>query len=73
MPLGAIPMAVGCQIGGGGFEELVLWALVDPVMTSHSRTFVVAGTGHPIERIQRYIGTVQMPSGLVWHVFEVYP
>jgi len=51
-----------------------LWALVDPKAETEQRTFLVAGTGHPIKEDGRleYINTIQMFGGdLIFHIFEV--
>jgi len=46
-----------------------LWAEVDDAMPLEERTFHIIGTGLPIDRRFRYVGTFLM--GLfVWHVFE---
>lgn len=34
------------------------------------RTFKIYGTGHDINAADKYLGTVVMNNGLVWHVFE---
>jgi hypothetical protein len=37
------------------------------------RWFRVFGTGHPLPDEARWIGTcARTPSGLVWHLYEVY-
>ena len=67
MPLGAEVISIGEQGAG-----CVLWALVDsdePIRTK--RSFVVAGTGHTIDKpLGRFIGTVQFRNGLVFHFWE---
>jgi len=53
-------------------ETLVLWALVNTTETREQKqSFHICGTGHPLAPDTRegFLGTVQMPSGLVWHVF----
>lgn len=69
MPIGATILSVGLQ---GGL--LVMWAKVDPAKwgagRAEDRTIYVMGTGNPFdEDAKQFIGTVQMPNGLVWHVF----
>jgi hypothetical protein len=66
MPAGSLVLHVGEQLG-----VPVLWALVEPSREIERRTVRVYGTGHPItaDGLGRYVGTVQMASGLVWHVF----
>lgn len=50
----------------------MLWALVDENRQLEQRKFRVAGTGHPItDNIKAFVGTIQMESGLVWHLFEI--
>jgi hypothetical protein len=50
---------------------LCLWALVDPKAPKQRRVIEVLGTGNPVsEANRRYIATVQMVGGLVWHIFE---
>ena len=55
--------------------EPQVWALVTPGNPIESRTFRIAGTGHPIaEHVEEYVGTFQMLSGsLIFHLFEVRP
>jgi hypothetical protein len=56
-----------------------VWALVDPAQPMVLRRVSVVGTGHRILGMNNdsedyitdaYVGTVQMQSGLVWHVFD---
>jgi predicted mannosyl-3-phosphoglycerate phosphatase (HAD superfamily) len=55
-------------------DKACLWALIDPKCKETMRTFVIVGTGHPLdESIDRavHVATFQQPDqGLVWHVFE---
>ena len=40
----------------------------------HRRAYQVFGTGQPIPEDASYVGTCQrLPSGLVWHLYEVIP
>lgn len=58
----------------GSSRELVIWALVNPGAPLQSRTFRIAGTGHPVTEAVAYISTVQLFDGsVVFHVFEVTP
>ncbi len=84
MPTESKILSVGVQSENGGFlddiifnEQPVIWVLVDlenyntPKTTI--RTIHIIGTGNPIPEIQlKFIGTVQMSKGLVWHVFEQF-
>lgn len=55
------------------FGQLQLWALVDNGRPMVCNNFRIYGTGHPINEFdlnnQKYIDTVPMSSGLVWHIF----
>lgn len=70
MPKGARMLHAGEQGG-----KLFVWAAVDPVAELVPHRFTVAGTGHevhmPLASMHVFhVGTVQMASGLVWHVFH---
>jgi hypothetical protein len=66
MPEHAIPLAVAEQHGA-----LYLWAEVDESAPIAQREFHIRGTGHPLRGNEgKYIGTVVMTGGLVWHVFN---
>lgn len=71
LPVGAVILSVQTQNGAP-----TMWALVDDEATEETRRFIMFGTGWPIqletERL-RFIGTVQVPGGLVWHYFELAP
>jgi hypothetical protein len=67
-------------IGGGGQvlsvgvqdNRLFVWALVDQSYNAVPIRFYIVGTGNPANHVAsnlRFVGTVQMPNGLVWHVF----
>lgn len=58
-----------------GREAIDLWTTAtEPAEDLEERHIAVIGTGQPIAATPlRYIDTVVMPSGLVWHVFEVRP
>ena len=49
-----------------------IWARVDPTQEMVTRTFVMYGTGHPInDGALEYVGTFQLEGGnFVFHVFE---
>lgn len=69
MPKGAEPLSVGQQGG-----QLVIWAVVNLDAGTTIRHFRVVFTGKPLARsegVYAFLGTVQMPNGLVMHVFEV--
>ena len=66
VPLPADFLSVGERKG-----RLVLWALVDPSMKAVPRTVLTRRTGQPLpEPDAKLIGTVVMPSGTAWHVFD---
>jgi hypothetical protein len=66
MPAGAEILTVQMQIG-----EPCLWALVDPEAERETRTIFIRGTGHPADRLGRYISTFQVDGGaLIFHAFE---
>ncbi len=67
MPRGYDQLAIQCHNG-----RLTLWAMVDPAETrTDAEVFRIVGTGHRFEDADkcRYLSTVQMNTGLVWHVF----
>lgn len=68
MPVGAKVLTVQMQNG-----KPCLWAECNPDAECVYRTFLVRGTGHPIDEIEKeYIGTIQLYGGsLVLHVFEI--
>lgn len=64
---GGIPLSVGVQ---GHNESLVMWAEVVTGAMERKIRVVIRGTGHDKKNSDgKFLGTVQMPSGLVWHVF----
>lgn len=65
MPKGAIIIATGSQKSG----YVCLWAIVCPDAPLEMRFFHVVGTGHPIPKGTKYVGTV-FDENFVWHVFE---
>lgn len=69
MPVGAKVLTVQVQNG-----VPCLWAECNPDAECVYRTFLIRGTGHPIDdNIEKeYIGTIQLYGGsLVLHVFEI--
>jgi hypothetical protein len=71
MPAGSRLLCVGEQDG-----KLCIWALVNTKLRIVQHKFRIYGTGEEIDTAifenedSRYIGTVQMKNGLVWHVFD---
>lgn len=66
MPKGAEVIKVA-NIGGA--STIFMWAIVDPSEKREQRIFHVRGTGHPLGKVGRYVGTV-FQGPFVWHVFE---
>jgi hypothetical protein len=66
MPIGAQLLHVNTQE-----DSFCVWALVNPSNKTEIRTFRIAGNGHPIRTQVKYLGTVHLQLGLVFHVFEV--
>lgn len=67
MPASAEVLSVGVQ-----GATICLWAMVDPALAvdQETRQVNVFGTGWPVARDPgKFLGTVQTPPGLVWHVF----
>lgn len=66
VPEFASMLSVGCQ-----GDDLILWAMVVPSNPPTSYLLYIRGTGQPLTgREGRFLGTVQMPNGLVWHIFD---
>lgn len=69
MPKGSEILSAKCQN-----NSLVLYAGVSENEVNELRTIEVIGTGNPVysnsKTKRRFIDTVIMPSGQVWHVFE---
>ncbi len=60
------------RIGEQG-RSVFMWTIQDSDARGGvtTRAFTIHGTGHhDIADDEEYVGTVQMPSGMVWHVFE---
>lgn len=66
MPKGAKILTV--QVQG---TTPCLWALVDIREADEDRTIIIYGTGHNVVLNGNYIGTYQIGSNLVFHVFEM--
>ena len=69
MPRGSIVI----HVGHDGDTAPVLWAMVETNALLVGREFWVYGTGHDLPSgvsALDHQGSVQTPSGLVWHVFE---
>ena len=70
MPQGAVVLHVASVN-----DVVCLWATVEPGRLSEQRTFVIAGTGQPMEQaaaLGEHVGTAITLNGkLVWHVFDV--
>lgn len=67
MPANAKVLHVGEQHG-----ELYVWAMINPNATVVNYKFFVLGTGQDIghlEMVCKFLNSVQMENGLVWHVF----
>lgn len=72
IPKGATILSVDIQA-----DTPIVWALVNPDAPTHTRSFVVCGTGWVVPDNCKYIGTCfakravpSFPNGFVWHVFE---
>lgn len=68
MPTGAQILTAQVQ-----YDELQVWAIVDPDRLLVERTFAIATTGHTLHCApDKYIATFQLQGGLfVGHLFEV--
>lgn len=75
IPSGAEILSTGVQVsefGGRRRHHVFIWALVDPDAPVVRRRIISAPTGYVDLDVAGldFIGTVQMPNGLVWHVFD---
>lgn len=61
-----------CDIQPQG-ESICMWAMVDIHAELETHAYMIVGTGWKLDDAENmyYVKTVVMPSGLVWHVFEV--
>ncbi len=70
LPRGAIVLKAGTQK-----NDMFIWALVDDRFDSVERVFEIFGTGTDMSSVKidnrKYIDTVFLDCGLVYHVFEV--
>lgn len=74
-----IPEGARFLHAGEQYGELYVWCLLpDPEVNTVTRKVYVLGTGIEANHIQlgdlehlRFLNTVQMSTGLVWHVFCV--
>ncbi len=66
LPKGAKILTIQIQ-----YDQLQLWALVNPGADQETRHFRLTETGHPIIKTNLvYISTVQQGQ-YVWHIFEI--
>lgn len=66
MPLGAKILHVGLQS-----DQITVWVEVPLGKELVNRAFGIYGTGFVLGLDGcEHVGTVQMPNGLVWHVFD---
>lgn len=68
MPEGAEIVRLGVQ---GPRSTPTVWALVDDDNPTEPRRFLVVGTGHPLPRGARYVGSSDS-APFVWHVVELF-
>lgn len=67
IPSGGQILKVGLQN-----NKVVLWVKVDTDYTIVGRLFELYNTGETMPGLaERYIGTVQFPSGVTQHLFEI--
>ena len=75
----SIPAGARFLHAGEQYGELFVWCLLpNPDAMTYTRKAYVLGTGIQNDHIQlgdidnlRFLNTVQMSNGLVWHVFVV--
>jgi hypothetical protein len=66
MPEDAVVLDFGVQNG-----QVVVWAEVDPkLLPTTIRQFIIYFTGQPIADDLMYFKTLQLPNGLVIHIYE---
>lgn len=67
LPKGSKVISAGCQR-----DELVIWVFA-PKLSERTHRFQVSaiGTGWALDfdEVGEFVQTVQMPDGLVWHIF----
>ena len=68
-----VEIPVGAQILSAGAQalDLFVWAIVETDETQWKMVdMTIVGTGHPLPRkLGKFLSTVQMEHGLVFHVF----
>lgn len=72
-PVVILELPVGYEILTAQYQGdvLRLWIMIDTKEKKKELVTIQAfGTGHPIENVKKYIGTVQK-GVYVWHVFEI--
>lgn len=53
-------------------DDLFFWAKVEPGNAFVRRRFIVVGTGNAMpSRTLKFLGTVHLDNGLVFHAFEI--
>lgn len=66
MPKGAKILSLQMQNG-----KPIIWAIVDPLAEIEKKIFIHCTTGPTSDQpYEKYIGTYQEDSGLVYHIFE---
>ena len=68
MPRGAELLFVGRQ-GSQPADKLMLWAEVDTTEPRVLRQLRIAGTGHPLDEYEKYVGSV-IVEPFVWHLYD---
>lgn len=78
LDLGAGAKVVHCAESRDGRGMLDIWAevgidklLKDPARVPVYTSFYVAATGDPTDDNMRWLSTVVMKSGLVWHIHQL--
>lgn len=70
-----IELPLGYQIihAGPQGDRIFIWALVDSEARKATEKFRIFGTGWdlPFDETLHFIKTIQLPNGLVWHLFMV--
>jgi hypothetical protein len=56
---------------GGALDEVEFWAEYTEGAPMTERHFQVFGTGQPLPRNARWVGTCQRVAGLIWHLYEL--
>lgn len=66
-----IELPFNSQILSFGHQEndMFIWAIVNTAHSKKQEVFNLTGTGHELPD-GLYIGTVQLPNGLVFHLFQ---